>query len=158
MPKRIRDASLPLAIGVDLGGTHALAVLMDATGCVHARHRASIAATPRRLVAFAARASPPPPPSSSSSSRGASSSNDSSARALDAFFRARGVVVAGVASSPSHVASPSRVRFADDDFVARRRNAIAMRARDDGAKTTESASRASRRERASRARVWRVYE
>ena len=36
-----------LAIGVDLGGTHVLAVLMDPSGCIHARHEARLAAEDR---------------------------------------------------------------------------------------------------------------
>ena len=36
-----------LAIGVDVGGTHVLAVLMDPSGCIHARHEAKLAAEDR---------------------------------------------------------------------------------------------------------------
>ena len=36
-----------LAIGVDLGGTHVLAVLMDPSGCIHTRHEARLAAEDR---------------------------------------------------------------------------------------------------------------
>lgn len=36
-----------LAIGVDVGGTHVLAVLMDPSGCIHARHEARLAAEDR---------------------------------------------------------------------------------------------------------------
>ena len=36
-----------LAVGVDLGGTHVLAILMDPSGCIHARHEAPLAAEDR---------------------------------------------------------------------------------------------------------------
>lgn len=45
-----RALATPLAIGIDLGGTHALAVLMSRDGSIHARHRATISADMRSSI------------------------------------------------------------------------------------------------------------
>ena len=48
-----------LAIGVDLGGTHVLAVLMDRQGAILARHGQSLTAADRGSTPIVECASPP---------------------------------------------------------------------------------------------------
>lgn len=47
MSKKRGMATDSLAIGVDLGGTHVLAILMDQSGCVHTRHKLTLSEADR---------------------------------------------------------------------------------------------------------------